>query len=83
MESEEEDKIIAGQIKQQNSVLDTMQRTITKMNKAMKPLGSKVGGRPDFNFATTFKRGIKMKHEDVEGLRDDYEIVEDKDVSPE
>ena len=83
MESEEEDKIIAGQIKQQNSVLETMQRTITKMNKAMKPLGSKAGGSPDFHFATTFKRGINMKHEDVEGLRDDYEIVEDKDVSPE
>ena len=60
-----------------------MQRTITKMNKAMKPQGSKTGIRPDFNFATTFKRGINLKHEDVEGLRADYEIIEDKDISPE
>ena len=77
MESEEEDKLISSQIKTQNSVLDTMQRTISKMSKALKPQNKNKSNRAEFSFADTFVRGIRLKHDDLEGLQDSYEIVEE------
>ena len=53
MEGEEKDKLLSTEIKTQNSVLDTMQRTITKMSKALKPQ-SREGQKADFSFADTF-----------------------------
>ena len=78
METEEKDKILANQIKLQGSIMETMQRTISKMSKALKPPNKQQSlSKAEFSFADTFERGIRMKHDDIDGLRADYEIVED------
>jgi hypothetical protein len=70
MEEEEKDKIIIDVLSKQNELLDTMQKTIHKLTKAITPAES-----INFSFAEILKRGMNQKHGDVAGLQEDYRFV--------
>ena len=74
MESEEEDRFNAECIGKQNNILSTMERTITKLSKALNPQEGL-----SFSLADALKRGIQRRHEDLPGLEAGYEITRDDD----
>ena len=67
-------KINAEKLLQQNRILTTMQKTISKMRRAVNPTFN----LPDFSLADTLKRGMR-KHGEIKGFKATYKHVKDSD----
>ena len=75
MESEEEDKILAGQISSQNHILHNIRQTITKLSKAIE-FNRQMKIESDEKMATKFVHTVQRRHEGrIDGLREDFEYI--------
>lgn len=53
-----------------------MERTIFKMSQDCRPTTTSPSDDPtEFSFSNNFNHGMKEKHESMDGLRRDYEVI--------
>ena len=77
MDSEQEDKMLAAKLDSQNSILETFERTIAKMSQQCKSRAAESKPLSDFSFAENFDKDMKKKHDNIDGLREDYIVNRD------
>ena len=73
VEPEEQDKENASKLKTQNDILETMQKTITKISEAI------ASNQQSTPMAKTLKKSLKTNHDTIEGLDADYEYVKEEE----
>ena len=75
MESEEEDKLIAGQIGGQNQALHSIQKAITKMSNSIE-LNNKMNINNEESLATKFSHTVSRRVESkIDGLRETFDYI--------
>lgn len=77
-EAEEKDKENARLIECQNKILDTMQKTLVRMQSELQSKG-----RMGKSMASELKEELLKVHEEMPGLKEDYEYVEDLEAEEE